>query len=61
MVSKCNAKQPNQLPTIFDAHVWAAIFWIFLNRGGQRNPKWPAKPRHLNDSHLRAFVRTLRR
>jgi len=60
MVSKCNAKHPKQLPTIFGAHVRAAIFWIFPNLDGQRNPKWPAKPRNPNDSYLRAFIRTVR-
>jgi len=36
------------------------LFWIFPNLDGQRNPKWPAKPRHPNDSYLRAFMRTVR-
>jgi len=36
------------------------LFWIFPNLDGQRNPKWPAMPKHLLTLNLRAFVRTLR-
>jgi len=36
------------------------LFWIFPNLVKQRNPKWLAKLKHLNDSYLRASVRTVR-
>jgi len=36
------------------------VFWIFPNLEEQRNPKWPAKLKHPNDSYLRASVKTVR-
>jgi len=36
------------------------LFWIFPNLEGQRNPKWPAKLKHPNDSYLTASVKTVR-
>ena len=41
---------------------WVAtifLFWIFPNLRRQRNPKWPAKLKHPNDSYLRVSVETV--